>query len=79
MSGQAPSYMYDLLTPVSAKLHNTRFSSENNLCIKSTNTEAYKTSFSYSGPILWNSLSTEIKNSRSISEFKSLYKTAHFK
>ena len=43
-----------------------------------TNTELYKSSFSFSGPKVWNSLPNEIKTSKTVFEFKNSYKLLNF-
>ena len=49
-------------------------SSSDNLLVPKPNTELYKSSFSFSGPKVWNSLPTEIKTSKTVFEFKNSYK-----
>ena len=78
-SGLAPEYLSKAIVPTNSnQSYNTRFSSQDNLILPKPNTELYKSSFSYSGPKLWNSLTSEIKKSNSICEFKHLYKSFYF-
>ena len=77
-TGSAPEYLSNLLTETQTTKYNTRFSSQNNLLIPRPKTELFKSSFSFSGPKVWNSLATEIKNAKSISEFKLLFKSTYF-
>ena len=79
ISGLAPDYMSDLLIQANdSNVYNTRFSSQNNLIVQRPKTETFKSSFSFSGPKLWNSLSSEIKNCKNVFDFKRLYKSTYF-
>ena len=49
-------------------------SSSDNFLVPKPNTELYKSSFSFSGPKVWNSLPSEIKTSKIVFEFKNSYK-----
>ena len=44
------------------------------LNIPKANIEAFKKSFSYSGPLLWNRLPNELKDIDSLSSFKTVLK-----
>ena len=61
------------LTPLT-KLHshNTRSLQNNNFYIPPVRTNLGKTSFSYNGPVIWNSLPTEVRNSTDFCFNKSL-------
>ena len=56
--------------------YNYVFRSSHNLMldIPKANTEAFKKSFSYSGPLLWNRLPNELKDIDSLSRFKTVLK-----
>jgi hypothetical protein len=45
---------------------------------RSIDTELYKSSFSFSGPKVWNALPNEIKTSKTVFEFKNSYKLLIF-
>ena len=78
-SGLAPEYLSKVIVPTNSnQSYNTRFSSQDNLIVPKPNTELFKSSFSYSGPKLWNSLTSEIKKSNSVCEFKHSYKSLYF-
>ena len=73
----APKYLSNLIVPTSSKQsYNTRLSSSDNFIVPKSNTELYKSSFSFSGPKVWNSLSSEIKNQKVYLHSKTL--TSHF-
>ena len=46
----------------------------NNIALPLPKTEFFKRSLLYSGPILWNSLPTDIRNCTCLSNFKSCFK-----
>ena len=54
--------------------HNTRKSCMGNIALPLPKTEFFKRSLLYSGPILWNSLPTDIRNCTCLSNFKSYFK-----
>ena len=70
-----PSYFDNLLTPLEkTSAYNTRLQQKKSLHIPKHKTELFKSSFSYSGAKIWNSLPSEIQNANSIYEFKRLFK-----
>ena len=70
-----PSYFDNLLTPLEkTSVYNTRLHQKKSLQIPKHKTELFKSSFSYSGAKIWNSLPSEIQNANSIYEFKRLFK-----
>ena len=54
---------------------NTRSANDKNLIIPFPQTEMFKRSFQYSGPLIWNSLPAHIKSSTSLITFKSNLKS----
>ena len=71
----APEYLSNLIVSANNKeSYDTRFSSSDNFLVPKPNTELYKSSFSFSGPKVWNSLPSEIKTSKIVFEFKNSYK-----
>ena len=54
--------------------HNTRKSCMSNNALPLPKTEFFKRSLLYSGPILWNSLPTDIQNCTCLSNFRSCFK-----
>ena len=78
-NGLAPEYLSNVIVPANSnQSYNTRFSSQDNLIVPKPNTESFKSSFTYSGPKIWNSLTPEIKKSNSVFEFKHSYKSLYF-
>ena len=70
----APEYLSNLITSANNKeSYDTRFSSSDNFLVPKPNTELYKSSFSFSGPKVWNSLPNDIKTSKTVFEFKNSY------
>ena len=59
-----PTYLNQLLTPA-----NNRYGSINYI-LPFPRIDLYKTSFSFSGPQIWNSLPPHVKNSKSFACFK---------
>jgi hypothetical protein len=58
----APEYLSNLIVSANNKeSYDTRFSSSDNFLVPKPNNELYKSSFSFSGPKVWNSLPNEIK------------------
>ena len=57
---------------------NTRNANSLNVVAPKPSTEMFKQSFTYAGPKTWNSLDDEIKNSHTLTTFKTLYKLKHF-
>ena len=67
----APGYLSNLIVSANNKeSYDTRCSSSDNFLVPKPNTELYKSSFSFSGPKVWNSLPNEIKTSKTVFEFK---------
>lgn len=64
----APSYLQDLLNEAP-----NRYNSMNYI-LPRTRVDLYKTSFSFSGPSVWNSLPLNVKSSNTLSIFKPLLK-----
>ena len=81
MNNLAPSYLSNLLVPVSNTLaYGTRSTTNNNLVIPTHNTELFKQSFSYSAVTIWNSIPLSLKETPSLQYFKNkakLYLTDH--
>ncbi len=78
-NGLAPTYINDLIKPASEQPRNTRFSLSNNYIVPELNTELYRSSFSYSGPKLWNTLPKGTKECQSVFKFKNKYKSQYFR
>ena len=79
LNGQAPSYITELLEPYTPAT-NLRSSSKNLLKIPLVKLESYGLGcFSFAAPTLWNSLLDFIRQSRSLSSFKTYMKTYLFK
>ena len=75
----APEYLSNLIVSANNKeSYDTRISSSDNLLVPKPNTEMDKSSFSLSGPKVWNSLPNEIKTSKTVFEFKNSYKLLNF-
>ena len=72
LNGMAPSYMSDLLKNVSSvHSRNLRSVSNNTLHIPRSKTKKHESSFSVLAPRLWNSLPIHIRESSTLSAFKS--------
>ena len=54
--------------------HNTRKSFMSNIALPLPKTEVFESNLLYSGPILWNSLPTNMQNCTCLSNFKSCFK-----
>ena len=79
LNGQAPSYITELLKPYTPA-RNLRSSSKNLLKIPLVKLVSYgHRCFSFAAPTLWNSLPDYIKQSSSLSSFKTYMKTYLFK
>ena len=66
----APEYLSNLIASVNNKeSYDTRFSSSDNFLVPKPNTELYKSSFSFSGPKVWNSPPNEIKTSKTLTYY----------
>lgn len=76
--GLVPEYLSNLVMPASNLNYTSRFSNSDNFIIPKPKTELFRSSFSYSGPKIWNTLPLEIKKSNNIKEFKSLFKSSYF-
>ena len=75
----APEYLSNFIVSANNKeSYDTRFLSSHNFLVPKPNTELYKSSFSFSGPKVWNSLPNEIKTSKTVFEFKNSYKLLNF-
>lgn len=79
LNGLAPVYIEDLLTP-HVPTRSLRSSNKNLLVEPKTRLKTYgDRAFSHSGPRIWNSIPLEIRNSSSVTLFKSRLKTYYFK
>ena len=79
LNGLAPEYIKNLLIPYNPT-RSLRSSGKNLLVEPQTRLKTYgDRAFSSSGPRIWNSLPLEIRNSSSITLFKSRLKTHYFK
>ena len=66
----APKYLSNLIVSANNKeSYDTRISSSDNFLVPKPNTELYKSSFSFSGPKVWNSLPNEIKTSKTLTYY----------
>ena len=78
VKGLAHEYLIDIaITPHRRKLRSTtelKFP-----VIRSRTTQVYKCSFAFMGPGIWNGLPKNLKEAKSIEQFKSLIKTHLFK
>ena len=75
----APEYLSNLIVSANNKeSYDTRFSSSDNFLVPKPNTELYKSSFSFSGPKVWNSLPNEIKTSKTTYLNSKSYKLLNF-
>lgn len=84
VNGMAPSYLCNRFNLVSNTHNiNTRRAASGLLalppCKKGHDTEYYKSSLSYSGVHLWNSLNYDVRNSQNVHCFKKTYKLHAFK
>ena len=78
LNGQAPSYITELLEPY-VPTRNLRSSSKNLLKVPSVKLVSYgHRCFSFVSPSLWNSLPNNIRESGSLSDFKTCIKTYLF-
>ncbi|CAH3036675.1 unnamed protein product, partial [Pocillopora meandrina] len=78
LNGQAPSYITELLKPY-VPTRNLRSSSKNLLKVPPVKLVSYgHRCFSFVAPTLWNSLPNIIKESSSLSDFKTCIKTYLF-
>ena len=70
---KTPSYIDEMfnLRQVNENTPITRSCSTNNFLIPKPNKEIFKQSLTYSGPIIWNNLPTDIKEKSSIMAFQS--------
>ena len=73
----SPSYMSDIFIPKKVVKH-TR-NSEQKFEIPFRRTNMGQNTLSYSGPVLWNNLSIDIKLAKSRNDFKHKMKLAFFK
>ena len=58
--------------------HNTRSASNNNFNAPIPRTEILKRCLLYHGPVLWNSISSDIRDQSNILSFKSLFKRCFY-
>ena len=82
LHGLAPSYLSDLLIPISAgpsqRRTDLRASSSGDLCIPQCRSSMGERSFSVAGPRLWNSLPQSVRSCNSLATFKHSLKTFLF-
>ena len=70
LNNGAPGYMKDMFNYVDQiSTQPLRYSTENKLYLQKVHTKSIK----YSGPWTWNALNKEIRNAKSVKEFKDLY------
>ena len=75
----APAYLIDLVVPY-VPARSLRSAEQNLLTVKRYNLERFgRRSFSVAGPSLWNALPSAIRNSMSLSAFRSSLKTHLFR
>ena len=80
INGKAPSRLVNELVMVSdTHDRSTRLAHSNNLYVPKPNCELFRNSFRYQGPVLWNSLPSEIKEASNIDCFKRMHKNHYFK
>ena len=81
LNNQAPSYLQDLLTPMSTPIRTTRSSADitNKLLVPRTKRITFASrSFSVAGPQHWNTLPNHIRNCKNTDTFRRLLKTHLF-
>lgn len=80
LNNQGPLYIKEYLQPHSVQGHQLRSCDQGLLKVPRTNFKTYgDRAFARSGPFLWNELPLEIRNSPSVTIFKSKLKTHLFK
>ena len=80
LNNQGPQYLQQYLQPHSISSHHPRSCDQGLLKILRTNFKTFGDyAFARSGPLLWNKLPLEIRNSQSVAIFKSKLKTHLFK
>jgi hypothetical protein len=76
---KAPTYLCDnIYFQHELSERTTRATTQNTLYVPKPNNECLKRSFSYLGPVLWNSMPTDLRDSSSLYSYKKLYKTLYF-
>ena len=80
MNGLSPAYLSEKFNYVANKHNvNTRQAATGLLalppCINGSDTEYYKSSFSYSGVKIWNGINSDIRRSQTLHTFKTRYKS----
>jgi hypothetical protein len=76
INGDAPDFLKNYITFKSdISQRNLRSSDNLELYIPKPNKHLFKKSLSYSGPQVWNTLPLNVRQSKSLTEFKRLYKT----
>ena len=81
LHGEGPAYLRELCIPVSDNFHLSSHRSANrgDLVVPRTHTATYgRRAFSAAGPATWNSLPVEIRQSATLTVFKSKLKTFLF-
>jgi len=74
LNGMTPPHLTALFSQLSEiHTHNTRLRSQGGLLLPKAKSEYRKKAFSYSGAVLWNSLSSQLRSARTLSQFKRLY------
>ena len=77
LQNKQPSYLHDLLH-VHTPIRNLRSSNANLLVVPNINSAIGRRSFCYVAPTVWNLLPLSIRNTKSLSTFRSLLKTHLF-
>lgn len=70
LNKMCPQYMTDLLCYQTNSVYNMRSAMQKKLSKPRVKCESFKKAFSYSGPHLWNKMPQEVKNSKSLAQFK---------
>ena len=74
LNGLAPDYLKSMFTTIESINNRVLRSSSNfQLYTPRPNSELLRKSFSYSASKLWNSIPTNVKNAKSVDQFKALY------
>ena len=72
---EAPLYLCKNFRPISeSNPYVLRNVAQGNLIVPKSKTELFKNSFAYSGPQIWNNLSTVLRNAPSLNIFKNKLK-----
>jgi hypothetical protein len=74
VNNYSPEHMNDLMPSTCFHRHNMNLRNRSDFDVPKPRTETFKHSFSYTSIIEWNNLDFDVKNAKSINEFKVLYK-----